>query len=87
MNAKQLKEFMRRYAESQGFQLNPDEKTVGSVIRGLLYNEEKFGRRYCPCRAITGDPEQDRPIICPCAYHKDELERMGHCLCGLFVKS
>jgi len=55
MNAEQLKERMRRYAESQGFQLNPDEKIVGFVIQGLLRNEEKFSYRYCPCRAITGD--------------------------------
>jgi ferredoxin-thioredoxin reductase catalytic subunit len=86
MNAEQLKERMRRYAESQGFQLNPDEKIVGFVIQGLLRNEEKFSYRYCPCRAITGDPERDKKIICPCAYHKDEIKRVGHCLCGLFVR-
>lgn len=85
MNAEQLKELMRRYAESQGFQLNPDEKIVDFVIHGLLRNEEKFGYRYCPCRAITGDKSKDARIICPCAYHKDEIKSIGHCLCGLFV--
>lgn len=85
MNAEQLKELMRRYAESQGFQLNPDEKIVDFVIQGLLRNEKKFGRRYCPCRAITGDPQQDKKIICPCIFHKDEIKQMAHCHCGLFV--
>jgi ferredoxin-thioredoxin reductase catalytic subunit len=85
MNAEQLKGLMRRYAESQGFQLNPDEKIVDFVIHGLLRNEGKLGYRYCPCRAITGDREQDRKCICPCAYHKDELKQMGRCLCRLFV--
>ncbi len=85
MNAEQLRAPLERYAKSQGFQLNPDEKIVDFVIRGLRHNEQKFGHRYCPCRAVTGDPEQDRKIICPCAYHKDEIKHMGHCLCGLFV--
>lgn len=85
MNAEQLHAILERYAKSQGFQLNPDEKILDFIIQGLLQNEQKFGLRYCPCRAITGDPEQDRKIICPCVYHKDELKQMGHCHCGLFV--
>ncbi|TES83255.1 MAG: ferredoxin:thioredoxin reductase [Hadesarchaea archaeon] len=85
MNAEQLRAILERYAKSQGFQLNPDEKILDLIIQGLLQNEQKFGLRYCPCRAITGDPEQDKKIICPCVYHKDELKQMGHCHCGLFV--
>lgn len=85
MNAEQLRAILERYAKSQGFQLNPDEKIVDLIIQGLLQNEQKFGFRYCPCRVITGDPEQDKKIICPCVYHKDELKQMGHCHCGLFV--
>jgi len=65
--------------------LNPDDDITTFVIRGLISNEGKFGYRYCPCRATTGDKEQDRKNICPCAYHKDEIKSMGHCLCGLFV--
>lgn len=82
-----LLEALTRYAESQGFEINPDRKIVEFVLAGLLYNEQRFGYRYCPCRAITGDQEQDRKIVCPCAYHKDEIERAGRCLCGLFVKA
>lgn len=86
MNAEQLRAILERYAKSQGLQLNPDDKILNSILQGLLQNEQKFGRRYCPCRAITGDPEQDRKIICPCAYHRDELKQIGHCHCWLFVR-
>lgn len=85
MNAEQLIEIFRKYAEKQGFQLQPDEELLGGIIQGLLENEKKFGHRYCPCRAITGDRLRDARIICPCAYHKEEIRTMGHCLCGLFV--
>ena len=80
-----LLETLARYAESQGFKINPDGKIVELVLTGLLRNEQRFGYRYCPCRAITGDPQQDKEIICSCAYHKEEIKRAGRCLCGLFV--
>lgn len=85
MDAEKLRQLSKRYAKSQGFMLNPDEKIVKFVIEGLLRNEAKFGYMYCPCRAVTGDEGQDRKIICPCIYHKDEIKSMGHCHCGLFV--
>ena len=74
------------YAKSQGFRLNPDRKVVELVVRGLLENGKRHGARYCPCRVVTGDKRKDRLIICPCAYHKDEIAEMGHCHCNLFVK-
>ena len=85
MNAEQLRATLERYANSQGFQLNPHKKIVDFLIQGLLHHEQKFGYRYCPCRAITGNPKQDEKIICPCVYRKDEIEQMGRCHCGLFV--
>ena len=85
MDAKQLRKVLSRYAEPQGFKLNPDEKVVDSVIQGLLKNEAKYGYRYCPCRVVTGDKVKDVKLICPCVYHKDEIKNMGHCHCGLLV--
>lgn len=75
-----------KYAKENGFQLNPDRKIVESVVKALIEREEKFGKRYCPCRRITESKERDRKIICPCIYHREEIEREGHCLCNLFVK-
>jgi len=82
----ELKRKLAIYAESQGFKLNPDEKIVEIVIKGLLNNKKKHGEIYCPCRVVTGNKEEDKKIICPCIYHKDEIATQGHCKCSLFWK-
>lgn len=82
---KLIKEY-ENYAKENGFNLNPDKKIVEAIVKSLLDREKKFGARYCPCRRITGNSEEDKKIICPCAYHREELERDGHCLCRLFVR-
>jgi len=74
------------YAKENGLVLNPDREVVKRLARGLLENEKKYGERYCPCRRISGDKEEDKAKICPCQWHKEEIEKQGHCLCGLFVK-
>ncbi len=82
---KLIKEFAG-YAEQKGFKLSPNKEVVEKIVKGLLENEKKYGKRYCPCRRITGNPEEDSKNICPCIYHLEELAKNGHCLCGLFVK-
>ena len=74
------------YANENGFRLNPDRKVVENIVRGLLKREEEFGEKYCPCRRVSGDKEEDKKIICPCVYHEEEIKRDEHCLCNLFVK-
>jgi len=74
------------YAAKSEFKLNPDRKIVEGVVKSLLDREKKFGEKYCPCRRITGDKEEDKKIICPCIYHKEEVEKQGYCLCRLFIK-
>jgi len=76
----------RRYAKEKGFALNTDDRQFTAVIRGLVRNRLKHGERYCPCRIRSGDPEKDRLIICPCAYHGQEIEGEGHCHCSLFFR-
>lgn len=75
-----------KYAAENGIKLNPNKKVVEGIIKGLLLNEEKYGARYCPCRRVTGNVEEDKKKICPCFWHKEEIEKNGRCLCGLFVK-
>ena len=58
---------------------------VDEVAKGLALRQEKFGKRYCQCRIITGDADEDRKIICPCVYHEEELKEHGMCHCKLFV--
>lgn len=74
------------YAKANGFNLNPDKKTVERIIKGLLKNEKKYGKKYCPCRRVTGKEEEDSKKICPCVWHKDEITKDGKCFCGLYVK-
>lgn len=81
---KELKNQYSEYAESQGFKLN--EKSAEGIIFGLLKNEEKYGKKYCPCRRITGNAEEDSKKICPCVWHKEEIAKDGRCFCGLYVK-
>ncbi len=83
---KELAKGFGGYAEEHGFRLNPDAKIVEGTIKGLLENEKKHGQRYCPCRRVTRNREEDKKIICPCIFHKKEIETQGHCLCQLFFK-
>jgi len=73
-------------AKKHGWMLNPNEKQLHTVIRGLVRNKEKFGRPYCPCRLRSGDEEKDRAIECPCVYHRDEIAHDGWCHCQLYFK-
>lgn len=74
------------YAQKNGFKLNPDKRVIENLIAGLLANEKKYGAKYCPCRRITGNKEEDSSKICPCSWNRKEIERDGRCFCGLFVK-
>jgi len=76
----------REHAEKEGFALNPDGQIVNVLMKSLARNEREKGKRYCPCRVLTGSREEDDKIVCPCAYHKEEVERDGHCKCRLFFK-
>ena len=76
----------QEYADKNGFKLNPDREVVERLAKGLLEDEKKYGQRYCPCRRATGNLEEDKPKICPCAWSREEIEKQGHCLCGLFIK-
>ena len=76
----------QEYAEKNGFKLNPDREVVERLIKGMLENEKKFGERYCPCRRVTGNKEEDKGKICPCQFMRKEIEEQGRCLCGLFWK-
>jgi len=82
---KKLWKEYERYAKENGFCLNPNKKIVKFLLKGILEKEKKYGKRYCPCRRVTGNKEIDERFICPCIYCKEEVERSGHCHCFLFV--
>jgi ferredoxin-thioredoxin reductase catalytic chain len=75
-----------KYAEKAGYLLNPDQELVKTIIHGLARNKMKHGRGYCPCMFVSGNPEEDKKTICPCHFHREDIEKHGKCHCGLFVK-
>lgn len=74
-------------ARQTGYLLNPEGKTVNTLVSGLLKNEARYGYRSCPCRLSTGDYNKDCDIICPCAYRDWDLDAYGRCYCGLYVSN
>ncbi|MFA5087154.1 MAG: ferredoxin-thioredoxin reductase catalytic domain-containing protein [Candidatus Paceibacterota bacterium] len=86
LEIKKLLAEYEEYAKANNFKVNPENKIAENIVRALLMREELLGERYCPCRKATGDIEEDKKIICPCIYHKEEIEKDGHCHCNLFVK-
>lgn len=79
---------IKKYAATKNtFRLNPEDKTVARVMKGLVSRKKKYGYEYCPCRLVSGDKDEDAKIICPCVYHEDEVNADGKCHCDLFVSA
>jgi ferredoxin-thioredoxin reductase catalytic subunit len=78
---------LEKYAQHASLRLNPDKQRVDEVIQGLIARKQEYGCAYCPCRVVTGNKDEDKKAICPCAYHKQEIAEKGMCLCGLFLKN
>lgn len=79
-----IRKWAKEYARKHGYKLNPNEKQLNTVLRGLARIKGRTGEQYCPCRVRSGDKEKDKIIICPCIYHVDEITKEGHCHCNLF---
>ncbi|MCG2676741.1 ferredoxin:thioredoxin reductase [bacterium] len=90
MELKEIKKEIRRglekYTKESPYRFNSDKEKVELILNGLAKRKEKLGFAYCPCRVPSGNKEEDEKIICPCAYHKEEIAKDGICLCGLFVR-
>jgi len=74
--------------ENNKFVLNPDKEAVERLAKGVLINEENKGLKFCPCRMILGDSEEDLKLICPCNFKIQKTwKEKGECWCSLFVKT
>jgi ferredoxin-thioredoxin reductase catalytic chain len=78
-------EKLKKDAGAGGYRLNPDEKFVEELVEGLLANNDRYGIESCPCRLMTGKPEDNLDIVCPCVYRDDDLADHGACFCALYV--
>jgi len=76
----------QKYAKESGFRLNTNKTLVKNLILALIKRKHQYGKEYCPCKFVTGNRNMDEKIICPCIYHKKEIEKTGHCHCFLFIK-
>ncbi len=73
------------YVATSTYELNPNSQHVNKIIKSLAKKKLKKGFFYCPCRMLSDNKEIDAKIICPCEYHKEEIEKDGICSCDLFV--
>src|SRR4030042_5177552 len=81
-----LEEWTNRQ-EKNKFILNPDKETVERLIGGVLNNEKNHRLKFCPCRMIIGDLEQDKKLVCPCNFKIQKAwKEKSECWCSLFVK-
>jgi len=72
-------------AKKRGYFLNHDENYAKNIVRGLLFNEKRYGYRSCPCRLASGVRAEDLDIICPCYYRDADVAEFGACVCRLYV--
>ena len=80
-------EAIGKFTENNEFQVNPDREKVNLLLEGIFNNEKNHGLKYCPCRLITKDFEEDLKLVCPCNFlsHSTYKEK-GECWCGLFKR-
>jgi ferredoxin-thioredoxin reductase catalytic subunit len=84
-----FREAIERFTVGNEFKVNPDEKRVNTLLEGMLNNEKNHGMKYCPCRLIAKDFEQDLNLVCPCNFRIHETyqdKEDGECWCGLFIR-
>ncbi len=81
----QLYKRLDKYAESNGYHLNPDSEFTKYLIKSLLINQKRYGYWACPCRIASGNRKEDSDIICPCIYRDPDVEEYGACYCALYV--
>ena len=66
-----LSSIMVQILRKQGWTLNPNDKTVNSIIRMIENNDGK-----CPCHNTSADTQ------CPCSNYREH----DICECGLYLK-
>lgn len=89
MDKEKFRQAIEEFTEKNEFQVNPNLEKVNMLIDGVFNCDENHGMKYCPCRLIAKDFEEDLKLVCPCNFlihetYKDKED--GECWCGLFVR-
>ncbi|MDL2275193.1 ferredoxin:thioredoxin reductase [Desulfosarcina sp. OttesenSCG-928-G10] len=87
MDAAELYEKLEKINAPKGYFFSDDTARVNELMQSLLVNKDRYGYMACPCRLASGDRENDRDIICPCAYREADVAEFGSCYCNLYVSS
>jgi len=80
---------IQEFSKNNEFMVNPDPAKVGLLLEGIFNNEHNHGLKYCPCRLMAKDFDEDLKIVCPCNFLIHETYKgvdKGECWCGLFIK-
>lgn len=65
--------------------VSDNKEQVEKINRLLKENEEKYGKKYCPCVIPSlYESENNQDYVCMCKEFR-ELKK-GECHCGLYVK-
>jgi ferredoxin-thioredoxin reductase catalytic chain len=89
MGEADFRDAIERFTVGNEFKVNPNEQRVKTLLEGMLNNENNHGMKYCPCRLIAKDFEQDLNLVCPCNFriHETYMDKEdGECWCGLFIR-
>ena len=85
----EFRDAIERFTVGNEFQVNPDKKRVETLLDGIRNNESNHGMKYCPCRLIAKNFEEDLKLVCPCNFRMHETykdKEDGECWCGLFIR-
>jgi len=85
LSREQIRTFMEKAAEKNGWRLTPDEELKEMLAEGFEVNAARYGYLQCPCRDSWGTREKDGDIICPCDYAAPDIREFGQCFCGLYL--
>ncbi len=85
MTPAELYDLLKKAQEPKGYFFNKNKVWVLSILQDLLVNKDRYGYTSCPCRLSSGNRENDRDIICPCAYRTEDVKEYGSCYCNLYV--
>ena len=85
LTPKELFDRLKPIQESKGFYFNDDPGMTMPLLSSLLLNKVRYSYMACPCRLASGVMENDRDIICPCAYRDQDVAEHQACYCGLYV--
>ena len=77
---------LQEHANKTGIRLNPDDRIVTGVMKGMLRMQQIHGKALCPCRFYPVEDIPSDDHVCPCKSHLEDIAKTGMCHCRLFVK-